>query len=129
MKLKLLTFSNNLCTIGNLYHKDNLICCTMERPWLHNKVNVSCIPAGVYDLKPVDSPKFGYTYEVCDVQARTHILIHKANRPSELQGCIAPVSKYGVLKGEWAGLSSKSAYDKLMKLLNGENHTLEIKRY
>lgn len=129
MKLKLLTFSNNLCTVGNLYHDDQLICCTIERPWLHNKVNISCIPTGIYKIKPVKSPKFGDTYQICDVVGRTHILIHKANRPSELQGCIAPVTSYGVLKGEWAGLSSKRAYDKLMLLLGDSEHELEIKRY
>ena len=55
--------------------------------------------------------------------------MHKANRPSELQGCIAPVSRYGVLKGEWAGLASKDAYDKLMERLGYGEHILEIKRY
>lgn len=129
MKLKLLTFSNNLCTVGKLYHNDELICCTIERPWLKNKVNVSCIPAGAYELKLIDSPKFCKTYQVCDVIGRTHILFHVANRPSELHGCIAPVSSYGIIKNEWAGLSSKIAYDKFMSYLNGNNHTLEIKRY
>jgi hypothetical protein len=127
--MKLLTFSNNICTIGNWYHGDILICCTIERPWLQNKVDVSCIPAATYTIKPINSPHFGLTYEVCDVAGRTHILIHKANRPSELRGCIAPVSRYGILSGEWAGLSSKPAYDKLMTLLAGDEHELEIKRY
>lgn len=130
MKFKLLTFSNNLCTVGNLYSENgDLICNTMERPWLHNKLNVSCIPAGNYIISPVNSPKFGVTYQVNGVVGRTHILFHKANRPSELQGCIAPVSKFGVIKGEWAGLSSKAAYDKLMTELNNDEHQLEIKRY
>ena len=130
MKLKLLTFSNNICTIGSLYTDDcELICCTMERPWLKNKVNVSCIPAGTYKLKPVNSPKFGKTYQVCDVVGRTHILIHKANKPSELHGCIAPVSSYGILDEEWAGFSSKRAYNNLMALLGDSEHELEIKRY
>jgi len=127
--MRLITFSNNICTIGNWYHEDELVCCTIERPWLQNKVNVSCIPAGEYTIKPVNSPKFGLTYEVCDVVGRSHILLHKANRASELQGCIAPVTKYGVIKNEWAGLQSKPAYDKLMTLLAGEEHQLEIKRY
>ena len=126
---KLITFSNNLCTVGNWYKGEELICCTIERPWLQNKVNISCIPGGIYDIKPVKSPKFGETFKVCDVVGRTHILIHKANRPSELQGCIAPVSSYGVLKGEWAGLQSKLAYDKLMAELGNSEHKLEIKRY
>ncbi len=135
MKLKLITFSNNENTIGKLYKKgtsineDEFICYTIERPWLKNKAYVSCIPAGEYELKQVSSPKFGLTYKVCDVIGRTQILIHKANKASELQGCIAPVSMLGVLGNEIAGLSSKTAYDKLMSLLGSDVHTLEIKRY
>ncbi len=129
MKFKLLTFSNNLCTIGDIYLDGEKICSTIERPWLQNKVNISCIPAGTYTISPVVSPKFGNTYQVEDVAGRTHILIHKANKASELHGCIAPVSTYGVLDGEWAGLSSAKAYSKLIGLFNGEVHTLEIKRY
>lgn len=127
--IKLVTFSNNLCTIGNLYFNGELICHTMERPWLKNKVNVSCIPAGEYDIKIVSSPKFGVTYQVLDVIGRTHILFHKANRASELQGCIAPVSSYGTIQTEWAGLSSAVAYSKLMTVLNNEDHKLLIERH
>ena len=136
MKFKLVTFSNNLCTTGNLYrtyddcvHTDELICHTMERPWLNNKPFVSCIPAGVYTISPVDSPKFGLTYEIKDVIGRTHVLIHKANKPSQLEGCIAPCLNFGVLDGEWSGLSSSDAYDPLMDLLGSGDHTLEIKRF
>lgn len=129
MKYKLLTFSNNICTIGNLYKEDQLICRTMERPWLKNATNISCIPAGNYIIKPHDSPKFGLTYKVCNVIGRTHILFHKANKPSELQGCIAPVSTYGILDDEWAGLSSTVAYNDLMVEFAGGIHELEIKRF
>ena len=126
----LVTFSVNTCTIGKLYDESgHLICHTIERPWLQNRVNVSCIPAGTYDLKPVNSPKFGLTFEVESVIGRTHILIHKANKASELQGCIAPVSRFGQLGDEWAGLSSKKAYDKLMSTLSrDEKHKLIIER-
>jgi hypothetical protein len=128
--LKLITFSVNTATIGKLYDESGaLICHTIERPWLQNRVNVSCIPAGTYDLKPVNSPKFGLTFEVEAVVGRTHILIHKANRPSELHGCIAPISKFGVFGNEWAGMSSKKAYDKLMSTLDkNEKHQLIIER-
>ena len=133
MKFKLITFSTSKGTTGKLYllksgeHQE--ICYTIERPWLQNKVNVSCIPAGTYTIKPVKSPKFGNTYQVADVIGRTHILIHKANKPSELHGCIAPVSEFGVMGNEWAGFGSSDAYYPLMKLFAGEEHTLEIKRY
>ena len=137
MDLKLITFTANTCTIGKLYLNDELICSTMEKPWRDNRPSVSCIPAGRYDLKPCLSNRFGQTYclenKDLDVSLdgdtkRTHILIHKANKESELLGCIAPVSYFGILDNEWAGLSSKKAYDKLMTLLNKECHTIEIIR-
>ena len=136
MKFKLVTFSNNLCTIGNLYrtyddcvHTDELICHTMELPWKHNKTFVSCVPADVYDIEIVNSPTHGTVYQVKDVLGRTHILFHIANKPSQLEGCIAPCLNFGVLDGEWSGLSSSDAYDPLMDLLGSGDHTLEIKRF
>ena len=62
MKLKLVTFTANNCTVGKLWHDDNLLCYTMEKKWDDNKPNVSCIPAGAYELNPALSPKFGSTY-------------------------------------------------------------------
>jgi len=129
MKLKLLTFSNNLCTVGNLYADDELIVCTMERPWLNNKPNVSCIPAGVYNITPVNSPRFGLTYQVENVIGRTHILFHKGNTINDSLGCIMPVSRYGIIGDKWAGLSSGTAYKKLMAFLDGGDYELTIKRY
>lgn len=139
MNLRLITFSNNLCTLGKLYDdQDNLICNTMEKPWKDNTPSISCVPAGTYELNKTNSPKFGQTYclenkalnvSLSGDTARTHILIHKANKETQLLGCIAPVSYFGVLHSQWAGLSSKVAYDKLMSILGDENHTLEIARY
>ena len=137
MKLKLVTFTANNCTVGKLWHGDNLLCYTMEKKWDDNKPNVSCIPAGTYELKPTLSPKFGSTYclenerlgvSLSGDTERTHILMHKANKASELQGCIAPVSGFGVLGGEWAGLASGKAYSVLMDTLAGDKHTIEIVR-
>jgi len=137
MKLKLTTFSNNLCTIGKLYLDDEFICYTIEKPWKDNEVCVSCIPEGTYKLLPTISNKFGETYFLenknLDVSLsgktkRTHILIHKANKESQLLGCIAPVSSFGIMDGEWAGFNSKAAYNRLMMLLNREQHEIEIVR-
>ena len=113
MNLKLVPFSNNLCTLGKLYANGKEICRTIEKPWKDNQPMISCVPAGVYELSPVNSPKFGDTYCLesieCDVSLcgntqRTHILIHSANKESELLGCIAPVMSYGILDNEWAWL-------------------------
>ena len=61
---------------------------TIERPWLDNTVRISCIPEGVYNMGWRESPKFGETWQVQDVQNRTYILIHTANYAKEVQGCI-----------------------------------------
>ena len=101
----------------------------MERPWLKNKRSVSCIPAGVYNITPVNSPKFGLTYQVENVIGRTHILFHKGNTIDDSLGCIMPVSRYGIIGNKWAGLSSGTAYKKLMATLDGGDYELTIKRY
>ena len=132
--------SFNNCTVGKLYVDSVLLCYTMEKPWKDNQPMISCVPAGVYELNPCTSPRFGETYclENTDLGVsehgktkRTHILIHKANMESELYGCIAPVRYFGVLNGkvEWCGLDSTSAYNRLMKELNGELHFIEIIRH
>jgi|TARA_R110000824_G_scaffold340920_1_gene527398 hypothetical protein len=64
---------------------------TVERPWLDNAPNISCIPTGEYAMEKVTSPRFGPgTLEIMDVPGRTHILIHAANWSKQLEGCIAP---------------------------------------
>ena len=70
---------------------------TLELPWAENAVNISCIPGGVYDCVRVQSPRYGWSYEVVGVDGRTNILFHAANwagergseYKSELRGCIA----------------------------------------
>jgi len=49
---------------------------------------------------------------------------------SQLLGCIAPVSSFGVIDGkaEWCGLSSAVAYNKLMNVLDGKQHSITIIR-
>lgn len=61
---------------------------TIERPWLDNRPNVSCIPEGTYQMGWRESPRFGETWHVKEVEDRTWILIHAANYPKDVQGCI-----------------------------------------
>lgn len=139
MDLTLNTMSFNNCTVGKLYANGAFVCNTIEKPWNDNQPMISCIPAGKYELNACVSPRFGKTYclenPLLDVSLsgntkRTHILIHKANAESQLYGCIAPVSSFGTITGfnEWCGLNSGKAYDKLMAILDREDHTLTIKR-
>ncbi len=115
----------------------NIICVTCERAWTNNKPGVSCVPEGIYDLVPHTSPKHGKCYaleaptlgvEIYGPSLRTHILFHKANKPSQLEGCIAPGRTIGVLDNEPAVLSSGDAFDELMRYLGGEPAKLVIRR-
>ena len=75
-------------TLGRLRFGDNDYF-TVERPWKDNQTFVSCVPDGTYKMVRVDSPKFGDNmWEIAAVHARTHILIHVANTPSNVMGCI-----------------------------------------
>lgn len=95
------------CTIGKLHLPDSRVFWTIERPWLDNAVGQSCVPAGVYDLVPHASERFGRTWALVnralrvvhqpgDIPAnatgiwRSAILIHVGNWSKDLRGCIAP---------------------------------------
>ena len=82
--------TNDAGTIGKLSVDGRFVCFAVERPWQGNARNISCIPAGRYDLAYVDSPKFGRRLEVKDVPDRTHILVHAGNWQCDTLGCILP---------------------------------------
>lgn len=97
---------------------------TLERPWTGNKASSagkpgSCIPAGTYTCVRVQSPKFGNTFEVTDVDDRSHILFHKGNLSADSHGCILVGEQYEPLNGVPAILASKQGYDEFMRILAG----------
>lgn len=111
---------------------------TVEQPWNGNKTGESCIPEGVYDLCQRISPvvkrssggDFTSGWEVLDVPERSLIMIHPANWPYELQGCIAPGLDYMILSGKQGVSSSRKAFARLMVALAGEKqHSLHIIPY
>ena len=100
------------CTIGYLFAGGCFVCYTLERPWMENRRNVSCIPEGCYVLAARTSKKFGQHLLVEDVPARGLILMHPANDAQyELRGCIAPVSK---LRENGKGSGSRLAMGKVL---------------
>ena len=116
-------------TFGELFDPEgHKICCTVEREWYNNERGISCVPEGIYVAKPADSPRFGEVYVLESENLgvthngpsqRTHILIHKANTPDQLQGCIAPGTDFGIVGGRWAVLNSSKAFIDLMDLFAG----------
>lgn len=111
---------------------------TCEQPWNGNKTGASCIPEGTYKLKLRDSPKvksssggaFDRGWEVTGVEGRTFIMIHPANWPHELRGCISVGEKYQIITGKQGVTSSRLAFNKLMAELEGLSDVeLTIRQY
>jgi hypothetical protein len=76
---------------------------TLERPWLDNRKNISCIPAGVYKVSPRWSPTHGKHFIVHDTYPRELILFHIGNNigsknpktgTSDSDGCILAGSAF-----------------------------------
>ena len=92
---------------------------TLEDAWRDNERMVSCIPVGRYKLKPVNSPKFGKTWQVMDVPERDHILFHAGNTHKDTNGCILLGMQFGKVGDETAILASKSAFLQFMDRMSG----------
>lgn len=101
-------------TFGVLLDDGVPFCVTLERPWLNNRRNVSCIPDGEYLCKRVDSSKFGDTFEVIDVPGRSHILFHKGNLKEDTHGCILVGEQYEPLNFANAVLASGKAFQEFL---------------
>lgn len=109
------------CTLGVLAHENNLLCFTLENPWLDNKINVSCIPEGCYKCEPHDGSKFEDTWLVKDVPGRSGIVFHTGNTASDTKGCILPGTTIGSYQGKRAVLSSGRALTKLRDYIHRRN--------
>jgi hypothetical protein len=76
-------------TLGRMSIDGEIVCHTLERPWLDNKRRVSCIPAGSYHGAIQHSPRFQRDLpELLDVPGRSQILIHAGNTADDTEGCI-----------------------------------------
>ncbi len=97
MRLAILTRSKNFpyAQFGDWVSDSGFTCKTLERPWLDNAPDVSCIPPApteslIYQVKWMWSPAHGKNlYQVQGVDARSGIEIHSANIAPQLEGCIA----------------------------------------
>lgn len=119
---------------GTIEHNGQFVCRTVEKGWENNAPNVSCIPAGIYHVKLHDSPSKGKCFSLSNPNVgvtvygpsqRTHCLIHSANYPNQLQGCIAPGLKFH--NSKWGVMHSEDAMDILFDLI-GDECELEIIR-
>ena len=98
-------------TIGQLYIDGEEFCFILERAWMDNKPEVSCIPLGKYICKRVNSPKYGNTFEVTGVEGRTDILFHYGNFWYNSLGCLICGTDVGYIDGVRAVLNSRRAFN------------------
>jgi hypothetical protein len=68
--------------------QNSLRLATLELPWKNNERSVSCIPQGDYILKPIIRPNKNWALEFQNVPNRTHVLIHKGNYTTDIEGCV-----------------------------------------
>ena len=118
MELKLKRVADNEdATFGVLINGNIPFAVTLEPAWEDNKKGISCIPSGPYSCKRVKSPKFGDTFEILDVEGRTHILFHKGNSERNTQGCVLIAEEFGKLNGKAAVLASGRGFTEFMSIL------------
>ena len=123
------TWCRDDCTLGILT-LDSFRCFTLELPWINNEPRISCIPAGVYRVKPHNSPSLGFVYHLQDVKGRTWIYIHKGNFTRQIEGCILVGSSIKYLDADHIPdiAGSSDAFTNLVSEVNGQEFELEITR-
>ena len=108
-------------------------CKTLERPWLVNVDDHSCIPEGVYTMALRESPvvkritkgKFDKGWEIQNVPDRDFIMVHPGNWISDSNGCIL-TGKHALINADRIMITeSQSTFEQLMTAL-GTKETWEI---
>ena len=113
-------------------------CHTLELPWRDNQQNISCIPAGEYDIIPFQSRRtIGGTrnlYLIKDVPGRSGVFIHAGTHAGDVMkgldsdslGCPLVGMKRGIYQGQRSVFHSRTAVRKLKAALNNEPSKLII---
>jgi len=104
---------------GVLIEETTAFCLTLERPWLDNHQDISCIPSGLYVCHRTNSPRHGETFEVKDVQNRTNILFHRGNFKDDSVGCILCGEQFEYWNNKPMIKYSAKAFIEFMSILKG----------
>lgn len=124
-------------TFGRLIMPSGKIFYTCEQPWNGNKVGASCIPEGKYQMAMRKSPvverssngDFFEGWEILEVPGRTFIMIHPANWPHELRGCISVGLDYEMILNRQAVSKSREAFRQFMGETNGRQFEIDIHQF
>jgi len=108
-------------TFGVLFDEKIPFCLTVEREWVENIRNISCIPTGYYLCERVQSRAFGDTFTIRKVLGRKLIRFHKGNIEDDSHGCVVVGEEYGRYKGKVAVASSGRAFEEFKYRLRHVN--------
>lgn len=123
--------SNDKQTLGDLtisYKGKTFNCKVLEPAWKNNQKNISCIPKGLYRVKPHYSEKFGSVYWVQDVENRSYIYFHSGNSYKDTLGCLLVGDNYSDIDkdGYKDVINSRKTLDKMLKFLENKEMILSI---
>lgn len=111
-------------TFGVLLIEGRLFCYTLERPFLYNIRNLSCIPLGDYNCNyHIGSSKSGYV--LSSVPGRSGIMIHPGNTIADTEGCIL----LGQELDRFSLVDSRKAVNEFEEVLKKKPFELAIKEY
>jgi hypothetical protein len=108
-------------TFGTLLIDGIAFCVTLEPYSRDNEKSVSCIPTGQYACERVNSPTYGNTFEVTNIQGRSDVLFHPGNIDENTMGCVLLGQYYGKLRGNRAVLNSGNTFKAFLKELSNDN--------
>lgn len=111
-------------TIGKLFNGE-FSAKTLERPWLDNERNVSCVPEGLYKVKRDKSGRFQY-YAIQDVVGRSYIEFHGGAYVNHSDGCILIGEK---LTNELNLVGSDSALSAMIDHIGDNDFLLKIRGF
>ncbi len=128
---------------GRLYVDGREVGVTCEQPWRDNQKGRSCVPEGDYELRPWNSKRYGRVVVLVNSAlqvyateaeipreqrgiARSACLIHAANWPHELQGCIAVGRQLAHLLPHGPGITESRATLQRLRSLWGDRRGLRL---
>ena len=119
--------ASELATLGVLVCGCEPFCVTLEEPWRENKRNVSCIPAGSYDVVWSFSPRFRKRLPILKgVPERKYIRIHSGNSTRDTEGCIL-LGREHTLNGMIPWITeSRSTFERFRIATKGDPFRLKI---
>lgn len=109
-------------TLGVFIFDYKPVCVCLERPWHDNKINISCIPAGVYPAKVATRAKGQEAIRVQRVPGRTKIWIHSGNWVTDSKGCPLTGLHFGTPQGKFRTYSSRVALSSLCNVVRKLTH-------